>query len=75
MGEGGLNKMENFGSFGNLHGSNSGITLGEFYQHLPLALRGRDCDRRIQRYVERRGRGLQFDLKLICMRVVHFCFK
>ena len=74
MGEGGIKRMENFGSFSSFQGTNSGRTLGVFCQHLPLALRGRDCGRRIQRYVERRGRGIRFDQRLVCMRFVHGYF-
>ena len=49
MGEGGLKTMEDFGSFGGFQGNNSGRTLGVLFQHLPLALGGPDCGRRIKR--------------------------
>ena len=38
MGEGGLKRMDNFGSFGIFQGTNYGRTLCVFCQHLPLAL-------------------------------------
>ena len=38
MGEGGLNRMDDFGSFGIFQGTNYGRVVGIFYQHLPLAL-------------------------------------
>ena len=36
MGEGGLNIMDDFGSFGGFQGTDSGRTLGVFCQHIPL---------------------------------------
>ena len=49
IGEGGLKRMEKFGSFGGFQGKNYGITLGSFYQHVPLALGDKYCGRRIRR--------------------------
>ena len=47
--EGGINRMDNFGSFGDFQETNSGRTLSVFSQHLPLDLGGKDCGRRIRR--------------------------
>ena len=38
MGEGGLKRMDDFGSFGGIQVTNSGRTLSVFYQHTPLSL-------------------------------------
>ena len=40
MGEGGLKRMDHFGSFGGFQGTNSGRTLNVFCQHLPFSLGG-----------------------------------
>ena len=40
MGEGVLKIMDAVGRFGGFQGTNSGIILGVFCQHLPLALGG-----------------------------------
>ena len=48
MGEGGLNRMDNFGIFSCFQGTNSGRTLGAFYQHICLSLGGREVGRRIK---------------------------
>ena len=47
MGEGGINIMEYFGSFGGFQGTKSEIALGALFQHLPLALGGPNCGTRI----------------------------
>ena len=48
MVEGGINRMDNFGSFGSFQGTNSGRTLDVLFQHLHLALEGPDCGRSIK---------------------------
>ena len=48
MGEGVLNRMDNFESFGGFQGMNCVITLGVFFHNLLLALVGRDCGIRIK---------------------------
>ena len=40
--------MDDFASFDGFQGTNSGISLGVFCQHLPLALGGREYGRSIQ---------------------------
>ena len=49
MVEGGINIMENFGSFGVFQGTNSGRTLGVFCYYPTLDLVGRDYVRKIHR--------------------------
>ena len=51
MGEEGLKIMENFGSFVGFQGTNYGIKWGVLFKHLPLALGGTDCGRRIKIYL------------------------
>ena len=42
-GRGGINIMDNFGSFGGFQGMDSVRTLGFLFKHQPLALWGTDC--------------------------------
>ena len=48
MGERGLNRMDYFGNFGGFQEINSGRTLDVLFWHLPLALGGQYCVRRIK---------------------------
>ena len=59
MGEGGLKRMDNFGSFSGFQGTNYGRKLGVLFQYIPLDLGGSRMWDKDQNIIgEKRERGI-----------------